>query len=142
MIKKEDGSMESGTIRKVMSLRGAKLQVFHHHIYEFKKGLRNLILYTGRCEDRDTIERRLGHEGIAHLVREVSPEKINVFFGAEVCVEVVRGFGDKSLADFSDEEDFILGIMLGYDRLKQCERFLDRSRLRRLVTKRAFSLIG
>ncbi|MDR1624916.1 MAG: DUF2023 family protein [Spirochaetia bacterium] len=107
-------------------LRTEQLRVFHHHIYEYKKGLRNLILYTGRSEDRQQIEERLGREGITCLVRELSAGKINVFFGAAVCVQVVKSFGEKSLAEFSNEEDFMLGIMLGYDRLKQCERYLHR----------------
>ena len=34
----------------------------------------------------------------------------------------------RSLSDLTDEEDFILGVMLGYDRLKQCERYLKRKR--------------
>jgi len=33
-----------------------------------------------------------------------------------------------SLSDLTDEEDFILGTMLGYDRVKQCERYLKRKR--------------
>jgi len=28
----------------------------------------------------------------------------------------------------TDEEDFILGTMLGYDRVKQCERYLKRKK--------------
>jgi len=47
-----------------------------------------------------------------------------VFFGNRVCIEVLKRFGKRSLADFTAEEDFVLGIMLGYDRLKQCERYL------------------
>ncbi|MDR1933924.1 MAG: DUF2023 family protein [Spirochaetales bacterium] len=106
--------------------RSARLGVFHHHIYEYKKGLRNLILYTGRSDDRRQIEERLAREGIACLVREVTPGKINVFFGAPVCIQVIKSFGAKPLAAFTGEEDFMLGIMLGYDRLKQCERYLGR----------------
>lgn len=114
-------------IQKIQAeVRTDQLRVFHHHIYEYKKGLRNLILYTGRSEDRRQIEERLEREGIACLVREVSAGKINVFFGAEVCVQVVKNFGVKPLAEFNNEEDFMLGIMLGYDRLKQCERYLHR----------------
>ena len=33
-----------------------------------------------------------------------------------------------SLSNLTDEEDFILGTMLGYDRVKQCERYLRRKR--------------
>jgi hypothetical protein len=113
--------------RKVqVEIRTDQLRVFHHHIYEYKKGLRNLILYTGHSADRSQIEERLAREGIAFLVREVGDSRINVFFGAPVCVQVVRSFGVKSLAQFSDGEDFMLGVMLGYDRLKQCERYLRR----------------
>ena len=31
-----------------------------------------------------------------------------------------------NLSAYTDEEDYILGIMLGYDRVKQCQRFLNR----------------
>jgi hypothetical protein len=109
------------------AVRSGRLQVFHHHIYEYKKGLRSLILYTGKSEDRFQIEERLKREGIACLVREVTPEKINVFFGAAACIQVIKSFGAKSLTEFTDEEDFMLGIMLGYDKLKQCERYLHRA---------------
>jgi hypothetical protein len=34
-----------------------------------------------------------------------------------------------SLSNLTDEEDFILGTMLGYDRVKQCERYLKRKRI-------------
>lgn len=32
--------------------------------------------------------------------------------------------GDKHLSDYTPEEDFILGTMLGYDRVQQCDRYL------------------
>jgi hypothetical protein len=104
----------------------AALGVFHHHIYEYKKGLRSLILYTGRSADRLLIEKRLAREGIACLVRQVTPHKINVFFGEPVCIEVLKSFGLKPLTEFTPQEDFMLGVMLGYGRLQQCERYLSR----------------
>lgn len=39
------------------------------------------------------------------------------------CVDVVKTFSPK-LNELTAEQDFILGIMLGYDRVKQCERYL------------------
>ncbi|MBN2063189.1 MAG: DUF2023 family protein, partial [Sedimentisphaerales bacterium] len=33
--------------------------------------------------------------------------------------------GKPKLSDFTPEEDYILGIMLGYDRLKQCQRYVS-----------------
>lgn len=37
----------------------ADLRVFHHHIYEFKKGIRNLILTTEKSKYKETIASRL-----------------------------------------------------------------------------------
>jgi hypothetical protein len=101
------------------------LQVFYHHIYEYKKGLRNLVLTTEKQEHRAHIEDRLKGNKIDYVIQDVNPQKINVFFGAKDCVEVVKTFIDKRLNKLSPEQDFILGIMLGYDRLKQCARYLD-----------------
>lgn len=102
------------------------MQVFVHHLYEYKKGLRNLILHTTNRSNEAKIIAKLEQNGIEYLIQYVSDTKINVFFGASDCVEVVSDFVHKSLSKISVEEDFILGIMLGYDRLKQCERYLQR----------------
>ena len=102
------------------------MTVLMHHIYEYKKGLRSLVLHTMNAADRLQAESRLQHQHIAYLVCPVNERKINIFFGAEECVEVVRNFGDKRLNEFTPEEDFILGIMLGYDRVRQCNRYLHR----------------
>ncbi|MBP1641066.1 MAG: hypothetical protein H6Q17_2649 [Bacteroidetes bacterium] len=102
------------------------MTVLMHHIYEYKKGLRNLVLHTMNAADRVQAERRLQHQHIDYLICPVSETKINIFFGAEACVAVVRHFGDKKLNRFTPEEDFILGIMLGYDRVRQCNRYLQR----------------
>ncbi len=107
------------------------MKVLAHHIYEYRKGLRNLILHTLGSEYRSEVERRLRSAGIAFEIYPVGPAKINVFFGAEECLEVVRSFGRASLSDFTPEEDFILGVMLGYDRLLQCRRYLGRKAKRR-----------
>ncbi|MFP4165528.1 MAG: DUF2023 family protein, partial [Chitinispirillaceae bacterium] len=64
---------------------------------------------------------------ISFYVQKVNNHKINVFFGAPECVAVIESFGRKELSDFTDEEDFILGVMLGYDKRKQCERYLKRT---------------
>ncbi len=104
-------------------LSNSDLKVFHHHIYEFKKGLRELILTTEKASNREYIEQRLLRENISYLINAVSNDKINVFFGSEVCIRVVAGF-DSALNKLSPEEDFILGTMLGYGKLQQCERYL------------------
>lgn len=99
------------------------LKVFYHHIYEYKKGLRNLILTTEKAKYKDKIEDKLKHNKIDYHITKVDNNKINVFFGAPQCIEVVKTFNTK-LNRLSPEQDFMLGIMLGYDRVKQCERYM------------------
>ena len=99
------------------------LRVFNHHIYEYEKGLRNLILTTEKGKYRDYIENKLQNRNIDYAINEVGNGKINVFFGEKSCVDVVKTFSPR-LNELSAEQDFMLGIMLGYDRVKQCERYL------------------
>ncbi|HOO63589.1 MAG TPA: DUF2023 family protein [Synergistaceae bacterium] len=98
--------------------------VFCHHVYEYEKGVRSLILHTGRREELPLIMSKLRKRKIPHVIYPVGEEKINVFFGNASCVEVIRHIGKNNLQDYSEEEDFILGILLGYDKIQQCERYL------------------
>lgn len=109
--------------------KSGDMQILLHHIYEFKKGLRNLVLHTMNKSEQYIAEDLLMRKGICYIIREVSKSKINVFFGKIQCVRIVESFGNKSLANISDEQDFILGIMLGYDRTQQCDRYVKRKNL-------------
>lgn len=102
----------------------ADLAVFRHHIYEYHTGIRNLFLTTEKSMYKDVIKDRLQKDGIAYLIHDISDKKINVYFGAKQCVDVVKSFNNKQLSKLTPEQDFILGIMLGYDRVKECERYL------------------
>ena len=104
------------------------MEVFIHHIQEYKKGLRTLVLHTTKASNRDAIEKRLKREMIDYYIQKVNGTKINVFFGNSVCIDVIKQMNFTSLSNLTDEEDFILGTMLGYDRVKQCERYLKRKR--------------
>ncbi len=106
------------------------MEVLKHHIYEYKKGIRNLILHTCAKSEEEEVNCLLKRSGIDFIIRSVGDKKINIFFGDKRCVEVVKRIGDKELYQFSDEEDFILGIMLGYDVCRQCERYIKRSACR------------
>lgn len=99
------------------------LKVFHHHIYEYKKGIRNLILTTEKNIYKDKITSRLEREKIDYVIHDLENGNMNVFFGEKACVDVVRTFNPR-LNEVSAEQDFMLGIMLGYDRVKQCVRYL------------------
>lgn len=100
------------------------MKVFQHHIYEYRKGLRNLILHTVSEQYRGRIEDKLEKLGIAYQIYPLKNGNIKVFFGANECVDVIKAIGKESLTDYTPEEDFILGTMLGYDQLQQCRRYL------------------
>ena len=101
----------------------ADLRVFNHHIYEYKKGIRSLILTTEKDKYRDVIEKRLQSQKINYVIHEVGNGKINVYFGDKPCIDVVKTL-NPHLDKQTPQEDFMLGIMLGYDKVRQCERYL------------------
>ena len=106
--------------------RSVDLQILIHHIYEYKKGVRNMVLHTLSSQERDAAEFLLKKKGVCYLTETVSEKKINIFFGNPECVEIIKSFGKKSLTEHTPEQDFILGIMLGYDRNEQCKRYLSK----------------
>ena len=57
------------------------MEVFRHHIYEFQKGLRSLILHTAPASDVPEIVRTLEAHGIAYKLSYLSNGHVNVFFG-------------------------------------------------------------
>ncbi len=113
------------------------MKVLSHHIYEYKKGLRKLILHTLPAQFRIMAEGRLRMSGIDFITRQVSPTKINIFFGSPECIKVIEHFGDKPFNEFSPEEDFILGTLLGYDKIQQCNRYLKFCAQKQIVEKSA-----
>lgn len=115
-------------MRNENSALSTDFRILCHHIYEYRKGLRSLVLHTMGIDERDQVECFLERRGIAYCIREVGDTKINVFFGKPDCVEIVRQFRSPALNELSNEEDFMLGIMLGYDRMAQCARYLKRQR--------------
>lgn len=110
----------------VTFVRSENTHVFLHHVYEYKKGLRNLILHTTSRANETKIRDRLERKRVAYLIYPLGKDKMNVFFGESICIDVIKQIGKSNLCDYTDEEDFLLGIMLGYDRKKQCERYLQR----------------
>lgn len=100
------------------------MRVFAHHLYEYKKGLRRLILHSTKAEYRDIIIARLERRGIAYILQNVTENKINVYFGADYCIDVLKSFPHLNLSELSPDKDFILGAMLGYDMNGHCRRYL------------------
>ena len=102
------------------------MQVFYHLIYEYQKGLRDLCLWTCRGVFCEKIKQALEAQGIEYLIIPVDSEKINIFFGMPSCLEIIKQFTSSELNKITDEEDFILGMMLGYARPQQYDRYLKR----------------
>ncbi|MDR0371440.1 MAG: DUF2023 family protein [Prevotellaceae bacterium] len=114
------------------------MQVLCHHIYEYKKGLRLLVLHTLQTSLLQTAETKLLQQNINYLIQPVTQSKTNIFFGNRECVEVVRKFGNKKLNELTPEEDFVLGVMLGYDRLQQCQRYLQKKENEQNILRNLF----
>ena len=106
-----------------MELNPADLKVFLNHIYEFKKGVRRMVLYTTNKKYEDFAVKRLANQRIKFIVQQVDDERINLFFGCDECIEAIRLLVNRPLNKLTPEEDFILGAMLGYDICVQCRRW-------------------
>ncbi|MDR3258565.1 MAG: DUF2023 family protein [Fusobacteriaceae bacterium] len=102
-----------------------ELGVFFHMLYELNKGLRNLSLFTAPKKNINAIIEQLTKCNYEFIVEELKSDYANIFFGSRESVAVIRAFNKKSLKDFSPEEDFILGVLLGYNKEQQCKRFLS-----------------
>lgn len=108
--------------------RHTDLKMLLHHIYEFQKGVRRLVLCTICPTCARLMAERLQARRIDYLVQPVTADKVNLYFGHRACLDAVRMFVHKPLNELSAEEDFMLGVMLGYDLPMQCERYCTRKR--------------
>ncbi len=110
----------------------AMQRIAMHHIYEYEKGVRCMVLCTLSPADLEVIITRLEARGIAYYTKPTPGQSnINLFFGRGECVEMIGFFlRDRHLHELNPEQDFILGTLLGYDLCGQCER--HRSRRARL----------
>lgn len=106
-------------------IHNGHLKVFNHHVYEYRKGLRSLALQTLPYEHESWISSRLKRLGIDYLVYHAGSRNINVFLGDSACLKIIRQIGKVDLRHYTPEEDFMLGIMLGYGRRQQCRRYLS-----------------
>lgn len=120
-----------GTIKQ--SYHSAEMQILLHHIYEINKGLRNLVLHTMNSQEKEKAEKALRRRGIDYFIQDGDNGKITIFFGQQECVKIIKSFGNIPLSTFSVEQDFMLGVMLGYDRMQQCERYIKKDTLQQSI---------
>lgn len=104
----------------------AEVRIFLNHVYEYKKGIRPMVLYTLNKGHQAFVERRLKNQSISYYIQEVSSSKINLFFGDAACMQVIKNIVRKPLNELNAEQDFIIGALLGYDLARQCKRYACR----------------
>lgn len=109
-------------------ITSATQRVFHHNLYEYRKGVRPLFMMTMTVAEAKPVVDALTKASIDHHVHTVTDTKVNVFFGRPALVAMIDKIVTKPLSRLSPEEDFIVGILLGYDKEEQCRRFLARSK--------------
>ncbi|MCB9948394.1 MAG: DUF2023 family protein [Rhodospirillaceae bacterium] len=105
-------------------MKPTTLQLFKHSLYEYEKGVRKLQMMTLTAAEAAILVERLDAASIDHYRQEISPEKVNLFFGRAALVKTAQQIVTKPLNLLSPEEDFILGTLLGYDGEQQCLRYL------------------
>lgn len=106
----------------------AAFMVLSNHIYEYQKGVRNLVLYTLRKELAPKAVERLERQQIGYIVQDAGDCNVNIYFGRPQCLKAISSFVSRPLYSLTPEEDFILGALLGYDICLQCERYCDRKK--------------
>lgn len=103
-----------------------ELKVLMNHIYEYQKGVRQMILFTCSKEYESFVIQRLERQNINFVVQQAGKNNLNFYFGRKECLNAIRLIVTRPLNQLTPEEDFILGTMLGYDLCAQCERFCER----------------
>lgn len=107
-------------------IQSGDLKVFLNHVYEFKKGVRNMVLYTTNKRNEEFAVKRLNSQHIDYCIQPIDGNRINLFFGRPECIKAIQYMATRPLNELTPEEDFILGAMLGYDICGQCERYCQR----------------
>ena len=103
-----------------------EMKMVTHMIYEFKKGIRSLVLCTLCPTCAEMVKQKLDNQGIGYITQQLGNRNVNLFFGEQACLEAVGSFIHKPLNLLTPEEDFMLGAMLGYDIARQSQRFCER----------------
>ena len=101
----------------------SEIRVLMNHIYEYKKGVRRMILFTCNRRFEQQACRRLCNQSIDYVLQPAGKDN--------ECLDAIRLFVTRPLNELSPEEDFILGAMLGYDICAQCERYCERCKKRK-----------
>jgi hypothetical protein len=114
------------TMTKITTTIPTEMKVLMNHIYEFNKGVRQMVLFTCKKKYGQLAVDRLESQGIPYVLQPAGQQNLNVYFGRRECLDAIRLIVTRPLNQLTPEEDFILGTMLGYDLCAQCERYCKR----------------
>ena len=89
------------------------MKVLMNHIYEYKKGVRRMVLFTFNKQYEDVAIRRLESQNIKYVIQPVGSDRLNLYFGREECLNAIRMIATRPLNLLTPEEDFYaLGLCL------------------------------
>lgn len=63
------------------------MKVLVNHIYEFKKGVRRMVLFTFNKRYEQFAVTRLQHQNISYVIQPVGNDRLNLFFGKKECLD-------------------------------------------------------
>ena len=67
------------------TMLSSELQVFLNYVYEYKKGVRNMVLCTLNRRYLAAAVARLDDQGICHFEQSANENNVNLYFGSISC---------------------------------------------------------
>ena len=104
----------------------ADIRVLSEQIYQYQKGVRQMVLCTFHKRHESLAIKKLNSQGIDYVIQPVGNGRINLYFGRKACVNTIQHLVKRPLRDLTPEEGFMLGALLGYDITMQWERYCKR----------------
>ena len=86
------GDETSGMSQTGQMVVPSEMKVLMNHIYEYKKGVRRMILFTCNRRFEQQACHRLCRQSIDYVVQPAGKENVNVYFGRRECLDAIRLF--------------------------------------------------
>lgn len=66
-----------------------EMKVLTNHIYELRKGVRQMVLFTCNKKYGEQIAGRLESKGIPYVLQPAGQQNLNFYFGRRECLETL-----------------------------------------------------
>ena len=77
-------------MQQEVSVMPIDLKVLMNHIYEYKKGVRRMVLFTFNKKYESFAITRLERQNIDYIIQPVGNDRLNLFFGKRECLDADR----------------------------------------------------